>query len=101
MITGTGKEKALEVAIGQIEKQFGRGAIMRLGQASARLAVETIPTGSIAIDMALGVGGIPRGRVTEIFGPEASGISTLAFHIIAQAQSLGGIAAYINVEHTW
>jgi len=95
----TGKDKALEVAIGQIEKQFGRGAIMKLGQASATLAVESIPTGSIALDLALGIGGIPRGRVSEIFGPEASGKSTLAQHIIAEAQKLGGTAAYIDVEH--
>ena len=95
------KEKALDLAIGQIEKQFGKGSIMRLGEASAKLAVESIPTGSISLDLALGVGGIPRGRVTEIFGPEASGKSTLAFHIIAQAQSLGGIAAYIDVEHVF
>ena len=95
----TGKDKALEVAIAQIEKQFGRGAIMKLGQASAQMAVESIPTGSIALDLALGIGGIPRGRVTEIFGPESSGKSTLAQHIIAEAQKLGGTAAYIDVEH--
>jgi recombination protein RecA len=95
----TGKDKALEVAIAQIEKQFGRGAIMKLGQASAQMAVESIPTGSIALDLALGIGGIPRGRVSEIFGPEASGKSTLAQHIIAEAQKLGGTAAYIDVEH--
>ncbi len=94
-----GKDKALEVAIAQIEKQFGKGSIMRLGEASAQFAVETIPTGSIALDMALGIGGIPRGRVTEIYGPEASGKSTLAQHIIAEAQRLGGTAAYIDVEH--
>jgi recombination protein RecA len=93
------RDKALEMALGQIEKQFGRGSIMRLGQVSARLAVEAIPTGSLALDLALGVGGVPRGRVTEIFGPEASGKSTLAQHIIAEAQSLGGTAAYIDVEH--
>lgn len=95
------KEKALDLAIGQIEKQFGKGSIMKLGESSARLSVESIPTGSISLDLALGVGGIPRGRVIEIFGPEASGKSTLAFHIIAQAQSRGGIAAYIDVEHTF
>jgi len=95
----TGKDKALEVAIAQIEKQFGRGAIMKLGQASAQMAVESIPTGSIALDLALGIGGIPKGRVTEIFGPESSGKSTLAQHIIAEAQKLGGTAAYIDVEH--
>jgi recombination protein RecA len=98
-MTTSEKGQALELAIGQIEKQFGQGAIMRLGEASARLQVEAIPTGSISLDMALGVGGIPRGRVTEIFGPESTGKSTLAQHIIAQAQRLGGTAAYIDVEH--
>ncbi len=91
--------KALELAIGQIEKQFGRGAIMRLGEASAHLAVEVIPTGSLGLDLALGVGGIPHGRITEIFGPEMTGKSTLAQHIVAQAQHLGGQAAYVDVEH--
>jgi len=95
----TEKEKALELAIGQIEKQFGKGAIMRLGEASIRMAVDFIPTGSISLDLALGVGGIPRGRVTEIFGPEMSGKSTLALHVIAEAQNRGGMAAYIDVEH--
>jgi recombination protein RecA len=95
------KDKALDLAIQQIEKQFGKGSVMKLGEEAARLAVETIPTGSLSLDLALGVGGIPRGRVTEIFGPESSGKSTLAFHIIAQAQSGGGIAAYIDVEHTF
>jgi recombination protein RecA len=95
------KEKALDLAIGQIEKQFGKGSVMRLGDVPSKMVVESIPTGSISLDMALGVGGIPRGRVTEIFGPESSGKSTLSFHIIAQAQVLGGIAAYIDVEHTF
>jgi len=95
------KEKALDLAMGQIEKQFGKGSIMRLGEASAKLAIEAIPTGSISLDIALGIGGIPRGRVTEIYGPESAGKSTLAFHIIAQAQNMGGIAAYIDVEHTF
>jgi recombination protein RecA len=95
----TEKQRSLELAIGQIEKQFGRGAIMRLGEASANLQVEAIPTGSLALDLALGIGGIPRGRVTEIFGPESAGKSTLAQHIIAEAQKLGGMAAYIDVEH--
>ncbi|MDP2728494.1 MAG: recombinase RecA [Dehalococcoidia bacterium] len=93
------KEKALEAAIAGIERQFGRGAIMRLGETSAKLVVDSISTGSIALDIALGIGGIPRGRVTEIFGPEASGKSTLAQHIIAQAQKAGGMAAYIDAEH--
>jgi recombination protein RecA len=91
--------RALDLAIGQIEKQFGRGAIMRLGDASARMAVEVIPTGSISLDIALGVGGIPRGRVIEIFGPESTGKSTLAQHIVAEAQRMGGMAAYVDVEH--
>lgn len=93
------KDKALELALAQIEKQFGRGAIMRLGEAQARMVVEVIPTGSPALDLALGVGGIPRGRVAEVFGPEASGKSTLAQHIIAEAQKAGGTAAYIDAEH--
>jgi len=97
----TEKEKALELAISQIEKRFGRGSIMRLGEESARVAVESIPTGAISLDLALGVGGIPRGRVTEIFGPEMSGKSTLALHVIAEAQRRGGEAAFIDVEHAF
>ena len=93
------KSEALEVTLGQIEKQFGQGAIMRLGEASANLHIESIPTGSIALDLALGVGGIPRARITEIFGPESAGKSTLAQQVVAQAQSLGGTAAYVDVEH--
>ena len=99
--SGEGNErlKALEIAIAKIEKDFGRGSIMRLGEASNRMVVETIPTGSLALDVALGAGGIPRGRITEIYGPEMAGKSTVAQHIIAQAQKLGGLAAYIDVEH--
>ena len=93
------KERALDLAIGQIEKQFGRGAIMRLGENAAKTPIEAIPTGSISLDLALGVGGIPRGRITEVFGPESSGKSTLAQHVIAEAQRLSGMAAYIDVEH--
>lgn len=93
------KEKALELAISQIEKQFGKGAVMRLSKGEEQAAVEVIPTGSLALDLALGVGGIPRGRVTEIFGPEGSGKTTLAQHIIANAQKAGGTAAYIDAEH--
>ncbi|MFC1994605.1 recombinase RecA [Chloroflexota bacterium] len=93
------KEKALGLAIGQIEKQFGKGAIMKLGESRAMMVVEVVSTGSISLDLALGVGGIPRGRVTEIFGPEAAGKSTLAQHIIGEAQKRGGMAAYIDVEH--
>ena len=98
-MTTTEKEKALELAISQIEKRFGEGSVMKLGEATARLPVEVIATGSLALDMALGVGGIPRGRITEIFGPESSGKTTLAQHIIAEAQRAGGMAAYIDVEH--
>jgi recombination protein RecA len=94
----TEKEKALELAINQIEKRFGKGAVMKLGE-GAMPSVEVIPSGSLALDIALGVGGIPRGRITEIFGPEASGKTTLAQHIIAEAQKLGGVAAYIDAEH--
>ncbi|MBI2761629.1 MAG: recombinase RecA [Chloroflexi bacterium] len=93
------RAKALELAIGQIEKQFGRGAIMKLGDAANRMTVEAIPTGSPALDIALGIGGVPRGRVVEIFGPESTGKSTLAMSIVAQAQATGGMAAYIDVEH--
>jgi len=95
------KEKALDMAIDQIEKQFGKGAVMRLGESTTMLAVDVIPTGSLSLDLALGIGGIPRGRITEIFGPESSGKSTLAYHIVAQAQAAGGTAAYIDVEHTF
>jgi recombination protein RecA len=94
----TEREKALELAIGQIEKRFGKGSIMKLGE-SAVSPVEAIPSGSLALDLALGVGGIPRGRITEIFGPESSGKTTLAQHIIAEAQKRGGMAAYIDAEH--
>jgi len=92
------REKALETALATIRKRFGDGAIMRLGEVPRR-DVSVIPTGSLALDIALGVGGIPRGRITEIFGPEASGKTTLAQHIIAEAQKLGGTAAFIDVEH--
>ncbi|MBI5947575.1 MAG: recombinase RecA [Chloroflexi bacterium] len=93
------RARALELALGQIEKQFGRGAVMRLGDATERMTVEAISTGSLALDIALGIGGIPRGRITEIFGPESAGKSTLAMHIMAEAQKAGGTAAYIDVEH--
>ena len=95
----TEKEKALELALAQIEKQFGKGAIMKLGEAASTVAVEAVPSGSLALDLALGIGGIPRGRITEIFGPEGSGKTTLAQHIIAEVQKQDGIAAYIDVEH--
>lgn len=93
------RQRALEVALMQIEKQFGKGSIMKLGEASARLNIEVIPSGSLALDIALGVGGVPRGRVIEVFGPESSGKTTLALHIMAEAQRSGGIAAFIDAEH--
>ena len=92
------KDKALDIALGQIEKQFGKGSIMRLGE-NLHMNVEKIPTGSLALDMALGIGGLPRGRIVEIYGPEASGKSTLAMHVVAEAQRLGGRAAYVDAEH--
>jgi len=92
------KRKALEMALNQIEKQFGKGSIMMLGE-SSHMNVEVIPTGALDLDIALGVGGIPRGRVIEIFGPESSGKTTVALHIIAEAQKMGGIAAFVDAEH--
>jgi recombination protein RecA len=94
-----GKEKAVQLALSQIERQFGKGAIMRLGADAGALEVPVISTGALSLDAALGVGGVPRGRVTEIFGPEASGKTTLALHVIAQAQLQGGVAAFIDAEH--
>ncbi|MDR1572578.1 MAG: recombinase RecA [Clostridiales Family XIII bacterium] len=93
------KEKALEAALAQIQKQFGRGAIMKLGDDSAKLNIAAIPTGAVSIDIATGIGGVPRGRIVEIFGPESSGKTTLTLHIIAEAQKLGGKAAFIDAEH--
>ncbi len=93
------KQKALDVAIGQIHRQYGQGSIMKLGEATANLNIRTIPSGSISLDVALGVGGIPRGRIVELFGPESSGKTTLALHIAAEAQKEGGIAAFIDAEH--
>jgi recombination protein RecA len=95
----TEKEKALDLAIGQIEKRFGKGSIMKMGDSAGLPPIEAIPTGSLALDLALGIGGIPRGRITEIFGPESSGKTTLAQHIIAEAQKRGGTVAYIDAEH--
>ncbi len=92
------KEKALEVAIGQIEKQFGKGSIMKMGERT-HMIVESIPTGAMSLDLALGIGGLPRGRVIEVFGPESSGKSTLALHVVAEAQRNGGACAYIDAEH--
>ncbi len=93
------RQKAIEMAVGQIEKQFGKGSIMRLGQQGAIAAVPAISTGSVSLDFALGIGGVPRGRVVEIFGPESSGKTTLSLQIIAEAQKLGGMAAFVDAEH--
>ncbi len=96
---GVEKNRALEMALSQIEKQFGKGAIMKLGESAGKIAVSTISTGCLDLDFALGVGGIPRGRIIEIFGPESSGKTTVALHVIAQAQKNGGTAAFIDAEH--
>ncbi len=93
------KEKALDVALSQIEKAFGKGSIMKLGQRGGVVEIESIPTGSLGLDMALGVGGFPKGRIIEVFGPESSGKTTLALHAVAEAQKRGGICAYIDAEH--
>jgi len=98
-MSSSDKQKALEMALSSIEKQFGKGSIMRMGEASAKLQVETISTGILTLDLALGVGGVPRGRVIEIYGPESSGKTTVALHIIAEAQKTGGVAAFIDAEH--
>ena len=93
------KLKALDAALGQIEKQFGKGAVMKLGDSSAHMNVETIPTGSLSLDIALGLGGIPKGRIVEIYGPESSGKTTVTLHMIAEVQKRGGIAGFIDAEH--
>ena len=98
MEENTEKKKALEMAMGQIEKQFGKGSVMKLGEFKA-MEVEAIPTGALSLDIALGIGGVPRGRIIEIFGPESSGKTTLALHIVAEAQKMGGEAAFIDAEH--
>lgn len=98
-MAGADKLKALDMALSQIEKQFGKGSIMRLGEATAKMAVDVIPTGALSLDIALGVGGIPRGRIIEIYGPESSGKTTVALHIIAETQKMGGTAAFIDAEH--
>ena len=98
MTENTEKKKALEAAMSQIEKQFGKGSVMKLGEFKA-MEVEAIPTGALSLDMALGIGGVPRGRIIEVFGPESSGKTTLALHIVAEAQKMGGEAAFIDAEH--
>src|SRR4051812_31666864 len=92
------REKSLEMALGQIEKQYGKGSVMRMGE-KATMAIESISTGALSLDLALGIGGLPRGRIVEIYGPESSGKSTLATHVVAEAQRNGGICAYIDAEH--
>ena len=98
MSENTEKKKALEAAMSQIEKQFGKGSVMKLGEFKA-MEIEAIPTGALSLDMALGIGGVPRGRIIEVFGPESSGKTTLALHIVAEAQKMGGEAAFIDAEH--
>ena len=93
------KKKALGAALGQIEKQFGKGAVMRLGDSAASRDIEAVSTGSIGLDVALGIGGLPRGRVVEIYGPESSGKTTLTLHAIAEMQKAGGTAAFVDAEH--
>jgi recombination protein RecA len=93
------KQKALNAALIQIEKQFGKGSVMRMGDTPAHRDIEVIPTGSLALDIALGIGGLPRGRIVEIYGPESSGKTTLTLEVVAQTQKMGGVAAFIDAEH--
>ena len=93
------KLRALDAALGQIEKQYGKGAVMKLGDSAANMNVETIPTGSSSLDIALGLGGVPKGRIIEVYGPESSGKTTVALHMVAEVQKRGGIAGFIDAEH--
>ena len=93
------KQKALEAALGHIEKQYGKGSVMKLGDSSAHMQIEAVPTGSLGLDIALGVGGVPKGRIVEIYGPESSGKTTVALHMVAEVQKRGGIAGFIDAEH--
>src|SRR6202171_2875168 len=93
------RQAALQGALAQIERQFGKGTVMRMGDPGARVAVDAIPTGALSLDIALGIGGVPRGRIVEIFGPESSGKTTLVYHLLAEAQKLGGVCAFIDAEH--
>ena len=93
------KQKALDAALSQIEKQFGKGSVMKLGDSGTNMNVETIPTGSLSLDIALGLGGIPKGRVIEVYGPESSGKTTVALHMVAEVQKRGGVAGFIDAEH--
>ena len=97
--TAKARDTALQGALTQIERQFGKGSIMRMGDEGARVRVDAIPTGALSLDLALGIGGVPRGRIVEVFGPESSGKTTLIYHIIAEAQKLGGSCAFIDAEH--
>src|SRR5919199_663541 len=97
--TAQARDAALQGALTQIEREFGKGTIMRMGDEGAKVRVEAVPTGALSLDIALGVGGVPRGRIVEIFGPESSGKTTLIYHIIAEAQKLGGVCAFIDAEH--
>ena len=99
MIKDDDKKKALDAALAQIEKQYGKGSVMKLGDSSANMNIEVIPTGSLSLDIALGLGGVPRGRIIEVFGPESSGKTTVALHIVAEIQKRGGIAGFIHAEH--
>lgn len=99
MVKDDNKRKALESAISQIEKQYGKGSVMKLGDSSANMNIETVPTGSISLDIALGLGGVPKGRIIEVYGPESSGKTTVALHMIAEVQKRGGIAGFIDAEH--
>ena len=99
MEKNTNKMKALEAALAQIEKQYGKGSVMKLGDRSANMQIETVPTGSLSLDIALGLGGVPKGRIVEIYGPESSGKTTVALHMVAEVQKAGGIAGFVDAEH--
>ncbi|MBQ9592829.1 MAG: DNA recombination/repair protein RecA, partial [Lachnospiraceae bacterium] len=99
MLNDVNKQKALETALAQIEKQYGKGSVMRLGDSSSRMNVETVTTGCLSLDIALGLGGVPKGRIIEIYGPESSGKTTVALHMVAEVQKRGGIAGFIDAEH--
>ena len=99
MANNDDKMRALDAALGQIEKQYGKGAVMKLGDTGTNMNVETVPTGSLSLDVALGLGGVPRGRIIEIYGPESSGKTTVALHMVAEVQKRGGIAGFIDAEH--
>jgi recombination protein RecA len=99
MVNNDDKKKALDAALAQIEKQYGKGSVMKLGDSSANMNIEVVPTGSLSLDIALGLGGVPRGRIIEVFGPESSGKTTVALHVVAEVQKRGGIAGFIDAEH--